>query len=453
VSIVTNVSEALARCASTTRWEVGMCGQFCAAMYGYGASGYRDALTQWQETPGTLRRPGATDAPPGALLFWGGGSAGHGHVAVADGGGGCWSIDIAGAGTVAHVSAGTITARWGLPYLGWAAPYFQGDQWTPMSIYGVDVSAYQPINFALTTPSDGKPVDFAIIKVTESTNWESSRWKGQQLWARDHDLAVGYYHFARPGNMIAQADYFLGKIANLAPGETLWFDWEDSGVSSAQKDQWIKYVQSKRPGFRVGLYCNTSFWKSIDTSSFAGDGLWIATGGYPAGTPPIQSPWLIHQYSTAGGYDHDTAAFDSRAAMLDWAGGDVALSADDKAWILANVPKAVFTTDGILESPADASDHTTNPFWTLESFVKDTSARVRQATSSLTTISAQAKANGSGISAAGQAITGLSQSLTAANTKLDTVLSVINSLNLDELPAEVAAKLNGLKFVLLEEGN
>jgi hypothetical protein len=440
---VVSVAQALVKCASTSTWAVGMCGQFCAAMYGYGASGYNDAVAQWRATPGTLRRPGATDAPPGALLYWGGGSAGHGHVAVSDGAGGCWSIDISGPGTVSRVSAGTISARWGLPYLGWAVPYFQGDQWTPMSIYGIDVSTYQPINFALTTPSDGKRVDFAIIKVTEGTGWESSRWKGQQMWARDHDLVVGYYHFARPGNMIAQADYFLSKLSDLAPGESLWFDWEDAGVTSTQKDQWIRYVQSKRPGFRVGLYCNTSFWKSRDTSSFAGDGLWIATGGVAAGMPPIQADWLIHQYSTAGDYDHDLAQFATRAEMLDWAGGDVALSADDKAWILANVPKAVLTTDGILESPADAADHETNPFWTLESYIKDTGSRTRAASSTLADLLAQAKANGSGITA-------LSQALVAANTKLDSVLSVIDSIDIGDLPAEVAAKLNGLKFVLQE---
>lgn len=317
-------------------------------------------------------------------------------------------------------------------------------------IYGVDVSAYQPINFAMTTPSDGHPVDFSIIKVTESTNWESSRWKGQQMWARDHDVIVGYYHFARPGNMIAQADYFLSKITNLAPGETLWFDWEDAGVTSAQKDQWIKYVQSKRPGYRVGLYCNTSFWKTRDTSSFAGDGLWIATGGYPAGQPPIQSSWLIHQYSTAGGYDHDLAQFASRADMLDWAGGDVALSADDKAWItaqLAKVPAAVLTTDNILESPADAADHETNPFWTLETYVKDTGARTRQATSTLADLLAQAKVNGGGITA-------LSLALTAANTKLDTIASILGQIDLSELPAEIAAKLESLKLVVsVQEGN
>lgn len=307
-----------------------------------------------------------------------------------------------------------------------------------MSIYGIDVSAYQPINFALTTPGDSKTVDFAIIKATEGTGYVNPRFTGQRQWARDHGLAVGYYHFGRAGNMIAQADYFLSRVS-LAPGESLWFDWEDSGISGAQKDQWIRYVQSQRPGFRCGLYCNTSFWKTRDTTSFAGDGLWIATGGYAAGSPPIESPWLIHQYSTAGGYDHDLAKFSSRADMISWGKGeeeDVAITDAEIDKIAAAVTKAVFGTDGFLESPADAPDHETNPYWVYESFVKDTNTKVRAAAGTLADILAQARANGA--------------SLSAANAKLDAAAAILADVDLSGLPEAIASKLEGLKFVLQE---
>lgn len=304
-------------------------------------------------------------------------------------------------------------------------------------IYGVDVSNYQPINFALTTPSDNHPVDFAIIKVSEGVSVTNARLSGQRQWARDHGLAVGYYHFGRPGSMIANADFFLSKLGTPAPGESLWFDWEDAGISSAQKDQWIKYVQGKMPGFRVGLYCNTSFWKTRDTSSFAGDGLWIATGGIPAGQPPITAPWLIHQYSTAGDYDHDLAQFATRDDMISWAGGDVALTDAE----ITKIATRVLTLDGVIESPVDASDHDTNPWWTLESYVKDIGARTRKNTEDVAALKAQASANGSGITALGQA-------LTAANTKLDTIASVLGSIDLSQLPEEIAAKLESLKLVV-----
>lgn len=449
MSPATSIVDVLARCAVTRSWAEGMCGQFCAAMYGYGASGYNDAVLQWQSIPGRLKTPGSLDAPAGALLFWGGGSKGHGHVAIADGLGSCFSIDILGAGTVGRVTTGTITARWGLPVLGWAYPYFLGTEWSPAMIYGLDVAAFQSNTVPSVTPSDNKPVTFCFIKATQGTSYINPRMAAQAASARAKGQIVGFYHFLEKGNVAAQAAYFV-EHAVSEPGDLLAIDWETNPATStyptnADKDNAIKAVQSLRPGHRVLLYCNTSFWKSIDTTSFAGDGLWIATAGYAAGKPPITSAFVIHQYSTAGDYGHDVAMFATQDDMRTWAeeGSDVALSADDKAWILANVPKAVLTTDGILESPADAPDHETNPFWTLESYVKDTGARTRQASTTLAAVLAQSRSNGSGITA-------LATALAAASAKVDTALATLEALDLDQLPAEVAAKLNGLKFVLQE---
>lgn len=451
MSPAASIADALARCAVTRSWAEGMCGQFCAAMYGYGASGYNDAVVQWQSIPGRLKTPGSLNAPAGALVFWGGGSKGHGHVAIADGLGSCFSIDILGAGTVGRVSTGTITARWGLPVLGWSYPYFQGQEWSPAMIYGLDVAAFQSSTVPSSTPFDNKPVTFCFIKATQGTSYINPRMAAQAASARAKGQIVGFYHFLEKGNATAQAEYFVEHAASVE-GDLLAIDWETNPATStypsnADKDQAIRAVQTLRPGHRVLLYCNTSFWKGIDTTAFAGDGLWIATAGYAAGKPPITSGFVIHQYSTAGDYDHDVAMFASQDEMRAWAeeGSDVALSADDKAWILANVPKAVLTTDGILESPADASDHETNPWWTLESYVKDTGARARQASSVLADILAQTRTNGSGITA-------LATSLAAAHGKLDEVRATLAALDLDQLPAEVAAKLNGLKFVL-QEGN
>lgn len=447
--IAKSVPDVLARCERTPTWTAGMCGQFCAVMFGYGASGYRNAVTQWAETPTVLRRPGDSAAPAGALLYWSGGSAGHGHVAVSAGHGTCWSIDISGTGTVSRVPVGRIRHQWGLPYLGWAYPYIQGKEWSPAMIYGVDVAVYQSGTVADTLPGDGKDVSFAITKATQGTTYVNPRMSAQAASAREQGMIVGFYHFLEKGNIQAQAEYFVDRAVSVE-GDILACDWEtnpntNTYPSSAEKDAFIRAVQKLRPGHRVLLYCNTSFWKNIDSSSFAGDGLWIATAGYAAGKPPIQSEWVIHQYSTAGGIDHDVAQFENQSAMRAWAGGDdVALTADDKAWILANVPKAVLTTDGILEAPADAlAADPANTHWTLESYVKDTGSRVRQSTGTLADIHAQTRTTGSGITA-------LAQSLTSAHMKLDVVKAVLEGLNLDDLPAEIAAKLNGLKFVLEE---
>jgi hypothetical protein len=119
--------QALQKAAQTHTWATGMCDEFVAAMYGYPASGYDTALDQWNSMPGDVEHPGDMDAPAGALMFWeekGGG--GDGHVALSDGMGGIYSTDISGDGTVSHVSSGEIASKWGLSYLGWSQPIFEG---------------------------------------------------------------------------------------------------------------------------------------------------------------------------------------------------------------------------------------------------------------------------------------------------------------------------------------
>jgi hypothetical protein len=301
-------------------------------------------------------------------------------------------------------------------------------------IYGVDVASFQSSAFPLETPGDKHPVDFVLIKATQGTGYVNPRMAAQADWARTHSLVTGFYHFLLAGNVQAQAEYFVSRADSVA-GDVLACDWEtdpDTGrhPSNAEKDAFIRAVQALRPDHRVLLYCNTSFWKTLDSTSFAGDGLWIATGGYAAGHPPIESEWLLHQYSTAGSLDHNVAQFSSRAEMAAWASGgteDVALTPDDKAWFVAQlravVPDAVLTKDGILESPADASDHDTNPFWALETYVKDTGAKVRAAAKVLDTLLAQARANGTSLSALQDRLAGLD--LDALITQLQALKLVV----------------------------
>lgn len=115
---------ALKKASDTTRWAVGMCDNFVANMFGYNASGYPTAINHWNSIPSQDKHPGDMNAPAGALMFWGGGSAGH--VALSDGHGGIFSTDYPSPGMVSHVNADVISKSWGKPYLGWSLPVFQG---------------------------------------------------------------------------------------------------------------------------------------------------------------------------------------------------------------------------------------------------------------------------------------------------------------------------------------
>lgn len=182
-----------------------------------------------------------------------------------------------------------------------------------MAVTGIDVSSYQSSTYST------KGYDFAFVKATEGTSYVNPRMVAQAAHARAAGLVVGFYHFLRPGSMKAQAAYFVEKACSV-PGDPLWADWEHAGVSSADKDEFIREVQWLRGDtHRVGLYCNTSYWTSRDKSSFAGDGLWIAVYNGRAGKPGIKADFLIHQWTSTPIDTNLAVAWKSRAEMRAWA--------------------------------------------------------------------------------------------------------------------------------------
>lgn len=179
---------------------------------------------------------------------------------------------------------------------------------------GIDVSSYQSSSY----DTDG--LSFVFIKATEGRTYTNPKLAAQTKTARDAGLVVGYYHFLWPGNLTAQAEYFVSKAPERA-GEILAVDWETTGdgthASNAEKDRFIRKVKELRPNNRVALYCNRNFWLNIDKTSYAGDALWIADY-VTAGKPRIKAKWLFHQY-TDDPVDKNVADFASKAALRDWA--------------------------------------------------------------------------------------------------------------------------------------
>lgn len=185
-----------------------------------------------------------------------------------------------------------------------------------MTVKGQDWASYQS-----STPSTSG-LDFAFIKATEGTSYINPRMASQTKKARSGGLVVGFYHFLHPGNAKAQAAYFVDRCDSVQ-GDVLACDWEytSTGVraSCADKDQFLAEVKRLRPAHRVILYCNLDFWTKRDTTSNAGDGLWIADY-VTAGHPRITAPWLFHQY-TSSPIDTNIGQFKDRAALKAWAGG------------------------------------------------------------------------------------------------------------------------------------
>jgi hypothetical protein len=85
-------------------------------------------------------------------------------------------------------------------------------------------------------------------------------------------------------------------------------------------------------------------------------------GQYPRPNTPQEPPVTPAEIA---------AVADAVAAKL-IAGGGVLENSD-----VDRVVKGVLSTDGIIAAPADAPDAKTNPFWALQSYIKDTNAKVR----------------------------------------------------------------------------
>ncbi|MDU0299912.1 glycoside hydrolase family 25 protein [Streptomyces sp. PAL114] len=181
---------------------------------------------------------------------------------------------------------------------------------------GIDVSSYQSDAY----DTDG--LSFVFIKATEGRSYVNPKLAAQTKRGRDAGLVVGFYHFLWPGNLTEQAEYFVSKAPETR-GDILAVDWETTGggshASNAEKDRFIKKVKDLRPHHRVILYANRHFWLNVDTTSYAGDGLWIADY-VTAGKPRIQAKWRFHQY-TDDPLDKNVADFSSKAALKGWAGG------------------------------------------------------------------------------------------------------------------------------------
>ncbi|GAA3817479.1 glycoside hydrolase family 25 protein [Streptomyces coacervatus] len=181
---------------------------------------------------------------------------------------------------------------------------------------GIDVSAYQSSSYA----TDG--LSFVFIKATEGRSYINPRAGAQTQHGRNAGLVVGFYHFLWPGHLQAQAEYFVEQAPSKA-GDILAVDWETtsdgSHASNAEKDLFLRKVKELRPNHQVVLYTNRDYWLNVDTTSYAGDGLWIADY-VTAGKPRIKAKWRFHQYSSEP-HDKDVADFADKAALKAWAEG------------------------------------------------------------------------------------------------------------------------------------
>lgn len=173
--------------------------------------------------------------------------------------------------------------------------------------FGQDVSNWQG---AYAWPSNLK---FGFAKATEGTGYADPYFAHNWSALKAKGMVRGAYHFAHTNNnATTEAKHFLAVVRaqGLETGDLLSLDLEVTDGQSASHiaswaKTWCEYVKAQT-GVTPILYT----YRSFASSYCAGLGvypLWIAdptTAGKPRLAGPWKS-WVIHQYSTASGIDHD----------------------------------------------------------------------------------------------------------------------------------------------------
>lgn len=159
--------------------------------------------------------------------------------------------------------------------------------------YGVDVAVYQPTDLASYHKLGAS---FAIVKLTEGTDYLNPRASKQVDSSRANHLYTHAYHFARFGSSVSQAKkeaaYFIvqAKKLDISQKRMLWLDWEAgsgnvvTGPKASNTAAILAFMEAvKAAGYRPGLYSGASLMrKAIDTVQIVkkfGTCLWVAS--YP----------------------------------------------------------------------------------------------------------------------------------------------------------------------------
>lgn len=194
---------------------------------------------------------------------------------------------------------------------------------------GIDVSGYQ----------QGLPqsvinqADVIVVKATEATGYINPALEEQFTQGVVGGKKVGVYHFARAGDPIAQADFFVNTVANRSLYPDFYvLDFEDESILPDESFafRFLNRVQ-ELTGTVPWFYC---YMNPLRTYAYpgvrdAGYKLWLA--GYPYGGAQGFGPRMsLDDYISFSGYDSsgwDFAGWQySSEGRLDGWGADLDLN-------------------------------------------------------------------------------------------------------------------------------
>jgi len=175
------------------------------------------------------------------------------------------------------------------------------------TIYGVDLHHAKEIySWAALSFKD-----FIILKATEGLTFKDPKFQKRRLMARNYNMVVGAYHFARGNGAKKEASFFYNTVKNdIRKGEFLVLDFE---IKIANPVPWCltflkeleRLCEFKPMVYLSHSYLKSNNWKPVSDNNY---GLWAARYGLNTGYlmtsfKPSSGSWnnyAIWQYTSRG---------------------------------------------------------------------------------------------------------------------------------------------------------
>lgn len=189
-----------------------------------------------------------------------------------------------------------------------------------MTIHGIDTSHHQALGNFPTMKASGL-CDLLFAKATEGVGFADPQYAASRSGSQAAGMVFGSYHFARPGDPVAQANYYL-SVARPAPGEIPILDMEDVNIpnAGAWSAAWCARVKAA-VGVPPLFYTYPNFLATHDFSPVLAlnCGLWLAR--YDGTTSPavLTTPWpalSVKQWTDRGTVPGQSGTVDCNASPL-----------------------------------------------------------------------------------------------------------------------------------------
>lgn len=191
-----------------------------------------------------------------------------------------------------------------------------------MGVLGFDRSHFnaEP-NFAAFKAGGG---GFVICKATEGVGYTDATFAACRAGTEGAGLVFGSYHFARWGDPVAEARYYL-SVATPRPGELVALDAEAAIPAGVDVVAWsLTFCQTVHAacGAWPLIYMNQTWMAAHNWAAVAAnDGLWLAKyDGVPTGGPTGQWPVIAMKQFT----DRGTVPGEAGTVDVDEFNGDLA---------------------------------------------------------------------------------------------------------------------------------